>query len=215
VKRSALKLALWLVTSVPALSASPPASASGEIGLGASYDARVPVGSFRDFVGDPSWQGFQASLDYFVTDWLSLGAAGQYSLFQEQFPTQTLAISNGAITAQTFRYASSWSIFGVPRVYFLPHHAVRPFVALGVGPVNVTHTAVASDIAVHDESWNLLLQPAVGAYFRLGPNARYGLRQDPAFGLVASLSYAFTTASFLNVSSLSYMGLQFGVYTKY
>jgi len=189
--------------------------ASGEVGFGLSYDARVPVGSFRNAIGDPSWQGFLGSFDYFPVDWMSIGVAGQYNLFQEGFGTQTTALPRGAITAEAFRYATIWSLYPVVRFYLAPLETLRPYFALGVGPVNVIQAVLTSDVYLRDDSWHLFVQPTAGVFLRLGPDPNYGLREDPAFGVTASVSYAFTTASLGDVSNLSYVGLQVGLYAKY
>jgi hypothetical protein len=192
-----------------------PAGAEGEVGFGLWYDARLPVASFRDAVTNPSWQGFGGSLDYFVFDWMSVGLAGQYNLFQQDFGKQTTPLPTGAITTETFRYVSIWSVFPVARFYPLPNAVIRPFFSLGIGPVNVIDGALASDVFLHHDSWHLLVQPSLGAFLRLGPDAEYGLREDPAYGISASFSYAITTASVAGANDLSFVGVQLGLYAKY
>jgi len=213
--RRATEPLLFASVVAAAIAAGGPARAAGEMGFGLSYDARVPLGSFRDFVSDPGWQGFQGSLDYFPIDAVSVGVAVQYELFRQDFPTQTMQIPNGAITSEVFRHAAVWSIFPVARAYLLPRAVVRPYLALGVGPVDVIHNAQASDVVVSNDRWALMVQPSAGVFYRIGPNPPYGLRDDPGFGVSASLSYAWTSSSFGAVSNLSSLGAQLGLYGKY
>ena len=191
------------------------ARAAGEVGFGAAYDARLPLFGFRDFVSDPAWGGFQSSLDFFFNDVFSAGIAGQYSLFRQDSPSQTTAIPNGAITSEAFKYAHVWSVYPIVRAYLAPHAALRPYVALGVGPMNVSHTILASDLVVSEEKWFLMVQPSAGLYYRLGPSFRYGLRDDPGYGVVASVSYAITTARIADANDISYLGFELGLYSKY
>jgi hypothetical protein len=215
VNQRIIKPAVCAATAAVVLAAGPAASASGEVGFGVSYDARLPVGSFRRVVTKPAWQGFQATLDYFISDTFSIGVGGQYSLFQQNFSSQTIGLQNGALTSEVFKAASIWSLFATVHAYLWPHAVVRPYVALGVGPTDVIHTLLASDVAMRDEKWFLMAQPSAGAFYRIGPDPVRGLRDDPAIGLAASVSYALTTANLGNASDLSYFGVQVGVYSKY
>jgi hypothetical protein len=212
------KLAIWAPWSACILSitlAPGSAGASHEIGLGISYDGRVPVGSFRNFLENPAWQGLQGQLDYFIADRLSLGVGLQYNLFRQQSPPQTVQIAGGAITATTFRAAEMWSIWPSTRVYLLPRKDVRPYVGLAIGATQVIHTLLTSDIVQTGDQWFLIVQPSAGLFFRFGPPREHGLREDPAVGALIAMTYAFTTASFLDVSNLSYFGTQIGIYAKY
>jgi len=215
VKGSIVRWTACAATAAAIFDTSFEAHAKGEIGFGVSYEASAPIGSFRSFLTDPSWQGFQGSLDFFLSDSISIGAGGQFSLFRQDFGSRTVQIQDGAVTAETFQYAPIWSVFGVVRAYFLPRTAVRPYLALGVGAADVTHAVLTSDIVLRDDTWGLMLEPSAGVFYRIGPNPSYGLREDPAFGLSASVSYSLVTASFAGVSSVSCLGAQIGVYSKY
>lgn len=196
------------------------ARAAREFGYGVTYDPRIPLGSFRDFVPDISFGGLQAKMDYFPIDSLSLGLEGQYHLFQRGAETSTAPIDNGAVTGALFRRASFWSFLPTARWYF-SSRALRPYAALGVGLATRTETLIVSDLSRHDTSVALIIQPSLGVLWRFADTtdrepsnelARKPL--DSLFGLTASVTYAYTTADVLGANNVGYAGIQVGIYAK-
>jgi hypothetical protein len=190
-------------------------AASDEFTYWGSYDARVPVGSIRDFVGTVSWQGVAFQATYAVADVIAVGGAFEYNFFEENFPTRTIAIQNGAVTAPSTRYVAAWTIS--PSVMYLPVRSgvVRPYVGLEAGPVSVVRATLSSDITLRNADVNLFVQPSIGTFVRLTAPEHVIRERDIGLGLVASVSWAFTTATFENVDFFSYVGAQVGVFARY
>jgi hypothetical protein len=212
-----------------------PANAAKEIGLGAAYDPRIPIGSFRSFVPDVAWSGFQAKWDYFFTDTLSIGLAVQYQLFRRGLNTNTLELPQGAVTAPSFQYAVFWSFIPTARYYFSSTEAVRPFAELGVGITAASDNFLVSDLSRHDATAALIVQPSVGVLLPLHTNdaerheqeaifkdsetpghpvARGARSLESMFGVSASLACSFTTADVVGARDVVYAGVQVGIYAK-
>jgi hypothetical protein len=191
------------------------AGASDEFTYWGTYDARVPVGSIRSFVGDVSWQGVGFQATYSIGDVIAVGGAFEYNFFEENFPSRTIAIPNGALTAPSTRYVAAWTIS--PSVTYLPLRSgvVRPFAELQAGPVSVVSATLASDITIRNTDVSLFVQPTAGVFVRLTAPEHVIRERDIGFGLVASVSWAFTTAAFENVDFFSYFGGQVGVFARY
>jgi len=221
---------LLLAPILAAASTSGTAHAAREVGLGAAYDVRAPVGGFRDFVPNISVGGLQARFDYYPLDALSGGLEAEYHLFQRGVETNTTSIDNGAVTAPTYRFASIWSFLPTVR-YYVSSGALRPYVALGTGVTSATGGILASDFSPRSESVAFVIQPSVGVLWRLWSDetprpgdpsedamlASAGPLRKPMesmFGLTASLAYAYTTADVLGGSSIGYAGIQVGIYAK-
>jgi hypothetical protein len=104
-----------------------------------------------------------------------------------------------------------------PTVHYYPFRPswVRPYVALTAGPAFVIRSAEASDINLRDSSVDLFVQPSVGTFIRFTKPGNVVPERDIGAGLLASVSWAFTTASFLDVSDLQYVGGQLGVFARY
>lgn len=213
--RSALKRLACAGGALTVLASSPRLLADDDLmSASISYDARAPIGSFRNFITDVSFQGFQVDASYTISPHFSAGGAIQYNHFQQQFGLQTFVVDNGAITAPTFREASSASIFPTATYYPLGEGIVRPFASLGVGPTSITRAVQASDLTTRQSTLYFFVQPAAGAEFRFG-SPPGGAKELASYGATASVAYAFTTASFANVTNLSYFGMQIGLYARY
>ncbi len=212
--RSALKRLAWAGGALAALTSSPRAFADDVMSASISYDARAPIGSFRNFISDVSFQGFQVDASYTISPHFSAGGALQYNHFQQQFGPQTFVVDSGAITAPTFREASTASLFPTATYYPLADGIVRPYATLGVGATSVTRAVQASDLSTRQSTLYVFVQPSAGAEFRLGAPPG-GAQRDASYGATASVAYAFTTASFANVTNLSYFGVQIGLYARY
>jgi hypothetical protein len=207
-----------------------PAHAAREIGLGAAFDPRVPIGSFREFSPDATFRGLQAKLDYFPLDALSIGLDVQYNLFRRDLATDTVEIPNGAATAPTFRYMSFWSVLPTAR-YYASSSTFRPYAELGVGLSSTNASVLVSDLSVRDVGAALIVQPSIGVLWKIAPGPgstsdggggealppAKGFHTKPLdslFGLTASLTYSFTTADAGRASNVMYAGIQVGIYAK-
>ena len=211
-----------------ACTASNDAAAANEIGLGATYDARAPLGSFRTSIKNTSFAGLQVRWDFFPKDVFALGVEAQYNLFERGEATETVTRADAAITGTSFHYATFWSFLPTARYYLFPRNMVRPYAELGVGATLVTSAVLISDQSQRDTSPALIVQPSLGVLIRLTPDRRAeekaererelgpGAREplESMFGLTASVTYAYTTADVLTSNNVSYAGLQVGIYAK-
>jgi hypothetical protein len=225
VRRLRITWAGALLASAATIATTRDAAAEKEVALGAGYDTRVPVGSFRRVIPNASFAGFQARWDFFPVDSLSIGLDVQYNLFKRDTKTDTLAIADGAITATTFRYASLWSFLPTVRYYFVPRGPLRPYASLSAGVTAVTSVALVSDLSQRELSAAFITQPSAGVLVRLTPDrtARAAADNDAPplrkplesmVGLTASVTYAFTTADVAGTSNISHAGIQIGIYAK-
>jgi hypothetical protein len=189
--------------------------ASGEFTYWGSYDVRVPVGNVRSFVGDASWQGVVFETTYSLSDAIAVGGVFEYNMFQENFPPQTITIPNGAITAPSTRYIAAWTISPTVNYFPLRSGLLRPYLGIAAGPVSVLNVTLASDLALRNSQVDLFVQPSIGTFIRLSGPDHLIRERDSGAGLVASLSWAFTTTSFANVDFFSYVGGQVGLFARY
>ncbi len=212
------------------------AHADREIGLGVSYDPRVPVGSLRDLVPAVAVAGVQGKWEYYaIADTLALGFDVQYHYFQEGTQTRTVPFENGAATATFTRYAYLFSL--IPTVRWFPGGSTlrtfRPFLELGAGVTSATGAVLASDLSRRSNLGGFVAQPSIGVVWAL--MSRDSLhsastvkpaedepwtawipsrRREAMLGISASLAWAFTTADVLTAKDINYVGVQLGVYTK-
>jgi hypothetical protein len=217
-----------LLVSTAVMAASATAHAEKEVALGASYDARAPVGDFRRLIPETSFGGFQARWDFYPLDALATGIEVQYNLFQRSSKTDTISTDDAAFTGTTFRYAGFWSLMPTVRYYLFAHSTIRPYAELDAGVVAVTSAVLVSDQSRRDLVTAFIVQPSVGLLWRLTPDRTSNVQIDPEeaaagplrrplesmVGLTASVTYAFTTADVIAASNVSYAGFQLGIYAK-
>lgn len=228
-KRScvARTFAACLLASLAVLATSHPAHARREVGLGATYDPRLPVGGLRTFTPDVALGGFQLKWDYFPLDRLSVGVEVQYHLFRRPLDTDTVAVPDGAVTGPNFRYAAFIGFLPTVR-YYVTSGALQPYAEMGVGMATYTTSVLVSDLSQRSTTGAFIFQPSVGVLVRLwssrtgasplaveeGPTPPPKRPLESMFGLTASLTYAFTTADVVTENNVGYGGFQIGIYAK-
>lgn len=220
---------LFVASGVALLTTSRAANAQREIGLGLSYDPRLPVGTLHDLVPGVAFAGIQGKWEYYaIPSRLALGVGLQYHYFQHGDEFTTVQIENGAVTAPFSRYAYFLTV--LPTVRYFPFGrswpTVRPYVELGAGVTSATGAVLASDLSRRSNEGGVVLQPSAGVLFavysrRSGPSPDTGdaswvarRSRESMFAIAASLAWAFTTADVMTARDVSYVGVQLGVYSK-
>jgi hypothetical protein len=209
------------------------ARADKEIGLGVSYDPRLPVGSLRTLVPDVALAGVQGQWEYYVVaDKLAAGFQFQYHYFQGGRGVTTVQIDNGAATAPFTRYA--YFLTFLPTVRWLPagrsSRTVRPYVELGAGATSATSALLASDLSRNRNEGGFVLEPSAGVLWAIASReigaptssgaAEEGApplpnrRRETMLGVQTSVAWAFTTADVVAARNVSYLGVQVGLYSK-
>jgi hypothetical protein len=217
-----------VVSSLLATSAA--ARADKEIGLGISYDPRLPLGGLHTLAPNAAVAGIQGKWEYYVVDQrVALGFALQYQYFQHGGESTTVPVQNGAVTAPFTRYA--YFISFIPTARWFPFgpatRGIRPWVELGVGATSATSAVLASDLSRRDNGGGLVLQPSAGVLWALvsddGGSSAGGReeelmlpprRRESMVAIAASVAWAFTTADVVTAQNVEYVGLQIGLYTK-
>jgi hypothetical protein len=220
-----------LATAAVALSTSATAAAGNEIGLGLSWDPRVPLGGLKDLAPNASPSGVQAKWEYYALDnRIALGLGFQYHYFQAADRTTTVEIPNGAATAPFTRYAYFITLFPTLRYYPLGARptTVRPFLEIGAGATSSTSAVLASDLSRRSNEGGFIAQPSAGVLWTIrsrdtasaaasageGQSWTSSRSRESMLAVSASLAWAFTTADIVTASDVSYVGLQLGLYSK-
>jgi opacity protein-like surface antigen len=97
------------------------------------YNANMPVGTFKDFMGKTSFRGFDAELSYPVNTSLRLGLGVMYNDYYEKFPRQLYETKDGTISAVVTNSIQTNPILVTANYEFLKDAAVRPYIGAGAG----------------------------------------------------------------------------------
>jgi hypothetical protein len=224
----------WLVIGIVSFAAARPASASDELALGVAYDARAPVGTFRNVIPDVSYVGLQARWDYFPVDDLSIGVAIQYNHFRRE---RAGVEGPDSTTPATFRDVTFWSFIQTIRLYLTDGGDVRPYAELGGGISSAFGAVLGHDLTRRDAVTGFIMQPAFGLLVRTSDDDNVAARRrqfededDPSaqlyrvgalrrpreslFGVSLSVSCAYTTTDVGGATNVGYAGFQLGIYAK-
>jgi len=166
------------------------------------YEIGLPTGDLDDFIGEPSYKGFEFGSLYPVAGGLHLGVFFNYHLFEEDLGRTTTPTRNGAVTATLYRFARSWTLGGAARYYVgRPEAFVRPFAGVRIGVNFVTAATLVSDLSFYETPIGFALAPEAGLTLRVTPVARIAL----------SARYDWSTASYASTDSFSYVAFHFGL----
>jgi hypothetical protein len=206
-------------TESPLLEAAPPATAAAP-SAEASWAKQPPppprehmkfafawsmgfaTGDLHDFVGDPSYRGFDLTFLFPIYRSFYIGASLATNHFYEEKPRATYEQGTSAVTAKLYRYADFWNTSLVTRYYFLePTAFVRPYGSLRLGVAALSTTTFAADFAEQDNPVGFSLSPEVGALLRI----------SKPVSLSVAYTYNFSTASIARFDNLSFGALQFGL----
>jgi hypothetical protein len=165
-----------------------------EIGLGSR--------DLHDFIGDPSFKGFELGGLYPVARGLHVGLYMNSRLFEEARGTTTIALSNGALSGDFYRYARFWSTGAAARYYFLrPDHFVRPYIGVRLGVSFMTATTLLADREYYETPVGFTVAPEVGFAFRVLPLLSVSL----------AARYDFSTLDARQIDNASYAAFHFGL----
>jgi hypothetical protein len=167
----------------------------------AGYEISLPVADLRDFLSEPSYRGFEMGALWPVYRSLYIGPVFNYHLFYQHKGTTTYLLDSGALTADLYRYAKTWTMGAAARYVFLrPDSIGRPFVGLRMGLTFATMATLVSDLSLYDNPVGFALAPEAGVMLRVAEFVRF----------VAAVRYDYSTAGTGDWDNISYMAYHLG-----
>ncbi|HET6338963.1 MAG TPA: hypothetical protein VFG30_37345 [Polyangiales bacterium] len=166
------------------------------------YSMSLGVGDLNDYIGSPSFRGFEITLLWPAVRSFFAGLAFGYNGFYETSGRQTFQLQSAAVTGKLYRYADAWPLALLGRYVFMQRQSVvRPYVGLRMGMAWINTTTLVTDRTFEDSSLGFLLAPEAGILGHLSKS------------VMACLSYTFnfTTASPGDRDVLSYSSLLLGL----
>lgn len=166
------------------------------------YEISLPVADLRDFATEASYRGFEAGALWPIWRSLYVGPVFNYHLFYEHKGETTYLLDSGALTADLYRYARTWTMGAATRYYFLEPNAIaRPYVGLRMGITFATMATLVTDLSLYDNP--------VG--FALAPEAGVGLRVAECVRFAVSVRYDYSTAGAASWDNISYVAYHAGL----
>jgi hypothetical protein len=163
-----------------------------------SLDFNQPL-SNTDFLDELSAAGGRGSINKFVSEKISAGLDINWNKYTQHEPRQTYTSSNGAITAEYFKYVIIYGATLRVAYYLKPTKKFSPFFAMGVGGSNVDYTVYYNIYSDGANGWGFLARPEAGALLRLGENSSWGVQAAVHYDLNTSKSDLFGYSNFSSI----------------
>jgi hypothetical protein len=166
----------------------------------AGWDVGVPVGSLRSsWVSDTSITGMQFEFRVGIVGRLSVGIAGNYNWFDQDYAFITVEQPTYTFTGPAYRRLESLAL-RVTTHYYLTQTNFQPFVGFGIGPVWTSARLQTVNKKEDLYSTSLAVDPEVGLLWTV----------IPRFGFYLLARYQFTLAGWADVKNAQWFSGQIG-----
>jgi hypothetical protein len=171
-----------------------------------TIDMQKPLAN-TSWIDDVSGHGGRFGYRVFLNDKFSAGVDLGWMSFDEYKPTETIEVTNGAITTDYFNYIYSYSATASGQYNFNlgEKKIVFPYVGLGLGVNRMEYVQYYNIYSDGDKSWGFLARPEAGILVRFG--------QRKSLGAMAAIHYDFSTnkTDLYGYNNFSSAGFQIGV----
>jgi hypothetical protein len=156
------------------------------------WEVGIPVNGLRaGWVNRTSPAGGQLEVRVGLMERLSVGIAGNYNWFDQNFSTATGSV---------YRRFSAFALRGTAH-YYLTSTALQPFVGVGVGCIWTATRRQTAD----------LTQDASSSYLAVDPEVGFLLSTSDSFAFYVLGRYQWTAATFYEVKDAQWIGVQIGM----
>ena len=162
------------------------AQQQGKAEVSIQYNVGLPTGSLKNVVTNTSFNGFQASVLYGLSDNLSLGLGTGFQDFYQKYPRQLYKLSDGGDLSAV----RSFSIQTVPvlaeaRWSFTPSAAVQPYAALGVGGNLINYNDYVGEFTLEQKTkFGFAARPEAGVTIPFHKGGESGFTLGASYNLM-------------------------------
>jgi Outer membrane protein beta-barrel domain len=170
-----------------------------------SYNAALPMGSFKDNLSENSFRGFKAGIMHGLNDNFSIGFGTGYQDFYRKLPRSIYKFEDGSdISAVRTHSIQTIPLLIQGKYSFNPQAAVQPYVALGAGGNIITYMDMLGEFVYEEKvKFGLAARPEAGIQIPFGKTKE----ASATFGA----SYNFMPVKIGNFNNLNNVGLHLGV----
>jgi outer membrane protein W len=163
-----------------------------------NYSIAQPFGSLKDYSDKTSFRGWQAGLQYMISDQIGVGIKSGFQDFYERAPRAVYPTKGGDISAvQTRTLQVIPALATVQYQFTKPDAIVIPYASLGIGAANMNYEKYWGEFVDKDNSWHFMVSP------ELGINIPFGKASPLLFNASIEYNYAsYKLAEITNFSTL-------------
>jgi outer membrane protein W len=161
-----------------------------------NYAVSQPLGALKDYADKTSFRGWQAGLQYMVSDQVAVGVKSGFQDFYERVPRAVYPTKGGDISAVQSRTLQVIPALATVQYQFTkPDAAVIPYASLGIGAANIEYQKYWGMFVDKDNSWHFMASP------ELGINIPFG-KASPLL-LNASIEYNYASYNVAEITNFS------------
>ena len=174
--------------------------------MGVNYSVAGPVGDFKNYVGKTSPRGWNANIDYQVTEKISAGLFVGFQDFYEKKDRALYKTVDGSdISAVLSNSVQMIPILANVRYQFLSTGTVQPYGALGIGANIIMNSQYLGEFAVSENKFGFAVRPAAGVFVPFRKESETGLNLSGAF------NYMPHSSDNIDVGNLSHWSVGIGI----
>ena len=165
------------------------------------YSVAMPLGGFRDLVDKTSFNGWDASLMYGITNQVSIGLGSGFQDFYQKFPRQVYHGQGTDISAVITNSIQTIPLLLKGKYLFTQSGPVQPFAALGLGGTLVQYSKYYGQFADSKSAFGFTAQPEVGVHIPVGRKV----------GINVAAAYNYVPVKALDADGLSHASVTAGI----
>lgn len=181
------------------------AAAQDGLQMKLGYNANMPVGSFKDFMGENSYRGFNGEISYPVNQRLRVGLGVAYNDYYEKIPRQTYQTKDGTISAVVTNSIQTTPILLKANYDLLKQSFIKPYIGIGAGFNLINFSQYFGEF----NSGKTAFKPALSA--DAGVNIPFN-RNRMGAGLNLGANFNYMPFKYNEVDNLNNVGVHLGVY---
>lgn len=169
------------------------------------YNTGMPVGTFKDYMGNNSFRGYRGEINYPVNERLKVGLGVSFNDYYEKLPRQTYQTSEGMLSAVVSNSIQTTPIM-IKGEYELTNKGwIRPYAGLGAGFNLVTYARYFGEFSDKKTGF----KPAVGA--EAGINIPFN-RETRVSGINLGGHFNYLPFKYNELDNLNNWGIHAAVY---
>lgn len=166
-----------------------------------SYSTAAPLGVFKEFVGEYSWQGFEAGYQHKIGESFTFGFHWRFTKFYEKKDKATYEFDNGAITGTTYAYSFINNFNFTLNYMHETGGPVTPYIGFAAGPAYLHNLLVVGIFEVNDYPWRFSMTPQIGAMIEVGAGVAIDIKAN----------YNYIPLKYDRFTSIQSLGIELGI----
>ncbi len=132
-----------------------------------NWNMGFPIGSTKDFISSPSFRGFSIEGRGFVTDKITVGGIGAWSVFYENLEWSLQEQNTTTTYGYKRRYLNIMPLM-VTAHYYFSQGQIQPYIGTGIGPYYIESRDFMGLYYIQGKEWHFGIAPEVGIIMPFG-----------------------------------------------